>query len=245
MKTQLVLLGVFFATISATAIPATAQVLFEDDFEDGNAQDGVPVNWVTRTLTGADYGVISGDFVFQAGPDFVPGGDALAADPVDFVLEDSSEVAQVRGVAPFANMGIGARWNEAQSTGYWNAIFGDGSFYIGRSDGSGYVILASGNVPFDVTSRDVLLRFDAIGTTLKTWAWLPGEPMPEQPLLTAEDATYQSGTPAIFANASPGGAAIYRFVNVSVPEPSTMAMSTFGALCVLARKRRRRASSPI
>ncbi|MCA9188476.1 MAG: PEP-CTERM sorting domain-containing protein [Pirellulaceae bacterium] len=238
MKTHIMLVGsLVTAAVLQIGSVGNCQIVFEDDFNDGDAE--TPVKWTPRELPSVEYDVSSGDYIFRALDGFDTSGDAMASDPADFVLEDTSAVSQVRGVAPFSSMGIGARWNEADATGYWNAILPDGGFYIGRGDGADYVILAAGNVPFDVTTTDVLLRFDAIGTTIKTWAWLPGEPMPEEPTLTAVDATYQSGTPAIYAVAPPGGAAIYRFVNVSVPEPSTMLMAVFGALCVFARGRQK------
>jgi hypothetical protein len=96
---------------------ADGQTVFQEDFEDGDITDGMPVKWVTRTLDTGSYEVSSGNLILKAGPDFIPNTLSLSADPVDFVMGDTSVIAQIRGEGPFDNMGIGARWNEAKYTG--------------------------------------------------------------------------------------------------------------------------------
>ena len=242
MKMRTTLIGhiIAMALLLLVVDNGISQVVFEDDFDNGNAD--TPVKWTPRVIPFSEYDATSGDYIFRALPGFdSSAGIALASDPADFVLGNTSVDAKFGERALFSNMGLGARWNEAEQTGYWNSIFSDGAVFIGRNDGFGnIVVLANGNTELDVVSQDVRLRFDAIGTTLRTWMWLPGDPMPQEPLLTAEDASYQSGTAAVYANPLPGGEATYRFVNVSVPEPSTTAMAAIGALHVLVWCRVRR-----
>ena len=46
----------FFSTGSAVG-----QIMFEEDFQDGDISDGQPVRWVTRDVMGGEYEVAGGD----------------------------------------------------------------------------------------------------------------------------------------------------------------------------------------
>jgi hypothetical protein len=57
--------------------------------------------------------------------------------------------------------------------------------------------------------------------------------MPSESQISVTDTGYDLGTPAVFANPLPNGRAIYRFINVSVPEPSSALLTTLGFLGML------------
>ncbi len=178
MTTQLLRsrrLFVAFVLVLLTRV-SLAQIVFQEDFSDRNAQDGHPVHWVERELTGATYDVSTGDYIFRAGLAYDLSGPSLAADPVDYVLTDSSVVAQIRGNGPFSDLGIGARWNEAATTGYFAGFGRNSVLYVGRCDGPvACPVLNNVSVgDLDLIAEDVLLRFDAVGDQLSAWAWRTG-----------------------------------------------------------------------
>jgi hypothetical protein len=43
-------------------------------------------------------------------------------------------------------------------------------------------------------TEDAVLQLDVIGNELKLWVWKAGDPMPDQPQVTATDSTYSEGT---------------------------------------------------
>lgn len=192
---------------------AIAQIVFLDDFVDGDVS--TPVKWAHRPRESGEYHTATGDLVFRALPGFDT-SDSMAFDPVDFVLEDSSAVSQIRASGDFAFVGIGGRWNEVDRTGYFNGLTPDGTAFIGICTPE-CAFLDSVSTSFDVRHQDVMFRFDAVGTTLKSWFWLPDEPMPLEPLLTTEHSQYQAGTPAIYGTPLPENEVTFRFVNVFHP----------------------------
>jgi hypothetical protein len=89
-----------------------------------------------------------------------------------------------------------------------------------------------------VDTEDVLIHFAAVGDTLTSSAWRPGGPRPNAPQISLVDTDYDLGTPAIFANPFANGQGIYRFINVSVPEPTSALLMSLGFLSMLPRRRR-------
>jgi hypothetical protein len=68
-------------------------------------------------------------------------------------------------------------------------------------------------LPFDIRQEDAILQLDVIGNQLSLRAWRPGEPMPAQPQLTAQDDAYQSGWVAIIGGSE--GTTTFRYVGVA------------------------------
>jgi hypothetical protein len=104
-------------------------------------------------------------------------------------------------------------------------------------------------LPFDVRTEDAVLQFDVIGNELKLWGWKAGDPMPDQPQLTATDNMYSEGPMRIYNDTHINEAsniATFRYVHVAdshipnnIPEPTTLLLSIFGMVSTCCYRRRR------
>jgi hypothetical protein len=121
-------------------------------------------------------------------------------------------------------IGVQVRRNDATNAGYSAGIHANGIGFIVRETGS--VFLDSTSDAAHVTQEDVLLQIDAMGSNLQMWVWRPGEKMPVDPLLNADDNVLPGGVISLFAvnlsgNPDPEGAFRYVLVNTQhIPEPS-------------------------
>ena len=70
-------------------------------------------------------------------------------------------------------------------------------------------------LPFDVRTEDAVLQLDVIDNELKLWGWKAGDPMPDQPQLTATDSTYSEGTMRIASETINNNIATFRYVHVA------------------------------
>jgi hypothetical protein len=64
-----------------------------------------------------------------------------------------------------------------------------------------------------------------MGSELRAYLWRPGEPRPQEPIMTAEDTVYDDypvGNFAITGNTVGGGTAIFRWVKAWVAVPQTL-----------------------
>jgi hypothetical protein len=238
-------LTVLFGSI---AIQASAATVFFDDFSDGDAQDGMPVTW-TEAI-GGDYDATSGDYVLTA----TPGGGVMLS-TVDITLTDFSIRTQVRTSSEFGSVFVLARVKEPlvfpSTGGYfggldYNPNFGGTRLILGRSDGlsdfeffGGFPVLQ-----FDMTKEDAVLQLDVIGNELKLWVWKAGDPMPDQPQLTATDNTYSEGTMRIVNDSENLNIGTFRYVHVAdshipIPEPTTLLLAMFGMAGTCCYRRRR------
>ena len=99
-------------------------------------------------------------------------------------------------------------------------------------------------LPFDVRTDDAVLQLDVIGIKLKLWGWKAGDPMPDQPQLTAIDIdnTYSEGTMRIVNDAENSNIATFRYVHVAdshIPEPTTLLLAMLGMAGTCCYRRRR------
>jgi hypothetical protein len=214
----------------ACAFPASGDTIFRDTFNDGNAEDGVPIAWepVVPAFPG-DYDASSGDFLLIP----PPGGaqaDFMAAMVRDVVVSDMSVRARVTRLQdpPMATSWVGILGRVTpvdpgragdEYAGYEAHIGASGDLDLVRydSDSPGGVTLDSKTVPFDVKEEDVLLQFDAFGNSLRVWAWRPGDMMPPNPQIDIVDATYASGAIVVSSTDGPNDDSIgvFRFVHVA------------------------------
>jgi len=219
-------------TISAQVAPAA--IIFFDDFNDGNAGDGMPVTWTPGSGT---WNASSGDYVATG---FLPRVSRVLA----HVLGDTSARTQARVVGNVAAV-LAVRRTMVDS-GYAGVIRPDGTMSIARLDGGVPVSLGGAVVPFNPVDQDVMLQFDAFGNKLSLWAWPVGQPMPNKPQVVAFDNNYPVGpvglVSAAFA-ASPSDSTTFRFIQVAdthIPEPSTFAIMSLGGCGLLYALRRKR-----
>ena len=210
---------------------SSADTIFFDDFNDGNAGDGMPVTWVPGSGT---WNASSGDYVATSS---LP---RISRVP-DHVLGDTSVRAQARVVG---NVGatIAVRRTRVNQ-GYAGVIRADGSMAIARVDGAVPVSLGSAVVQFNPVKQDVMLQFDAFGNKLSLWAWPVGEPMPNEPQVVAFDNTYAEGPVGLISSGFtglPSDSTTFRFVHVAkthIPEPSTFVLMRLGVCGLLYARR--------
>ena len=215
---------------------ASADTIFFDDFNDGNAGDGMPVTWVPGSGT---WNASSGDYVATGS---LPSRVSRVSDRV---FGDISARTQARVVG---NVGAALAVRQGNQ-GYAGTIRPNGSMAIARLDApDSPILLGSAVVPFNPVQQDVMLQFDAFGDKLSLWAWPVGQPMPNEPQVVAFDNTYAEGPVGLvsagFAGV-PTDSTTFRFVHVAdthiIPEPSTFVLMSLGGCGLLYARRRKRA----
>ena len=175
-----ILLWANFRALAAAEVP-----FFLDDFEDGNASDGNPVTWVPGVpfSSGSSGTVSNGSYVLTA----VAEGKQSEVWAKEFdSTGDVSIRAQVRGESP--NRWVLSVISHAQPDGrcHW-AVLHEGQINLGSSWIHNRNIIAAVALPegIDPWTEDVLIQFDAVGTSLSATVWRPGSPKPSSPQLTA------------------------------------------------------------
>ncbi len=213
---------------------ASADTIFIEDFDDGNAGDGMPVTWVVGSGT---WDASSGDYV-------ATGSLPRVSRVLAHVLSDTSARTQARVVGNVAaNLAVR---RPGVNQGYAGVIRPDGSMTIAKFGDFPPVALGSAVVPFNPVQQDVMLQFDAFDNKLSLWAWPVGEPMPNEPQVVAFDGTYAQGPAGLISagfNAGPADSTTFRFVHVAnthIPEPSTFALISLGCCGLLHARRRKR-----
>ena len=190
------------------AVPhmATAATIILDTFDDGDAEDGMPVTWVPGAGT---WDASSGDYTVR--------GPALKESWVpEHILGDTSIRTRVR----LSGEGLPGRGVSIQfrkqggnfGNGYAGSLLANGT--IGFARVQPFTILGAAIAPFEVLSQDVMLQIDAFGDELSLWAWPVGEPMPASPQVVVNDDTYTEGGVGVFSNET-AGVSTFRFVHVA------------------------------
>jgi hypothetical protein len=238
--------------LASIALQASADTVFFDDFSDGDAQDGIPVTWTERPNVG-DYDATSGDYVLTA----TPGGGVMLSTVVDITLTDFSIKTQVRTSSELGSVFVLARVQDPLEASSGGAYFGGLDYnpnfegtrlLLGRTDGDAGDSTFFGDLtvlPFDVRTEDAVLQLDVIGNELKLWVWKAGDPVPDQPQLTATDNTYSEGTMRIVNDKENLNIGTFRYVQVAdshipiIPEPTTLLLAMLGMAGTCCFRRRR------
>jgi hypothetical protein len=230
---------------TSLALQASAGTVFFDDFSDGDAQDGMPVTWTEKPNSG-DYDATSGDYVFTP----TTTEEFMISAVLDITLTNTSIRTQVRISEERSGAFVSARVQAAPSIG---GYFG-GLEYI-ATEAATRLILGRVNADnsftplggsslisfFDVRTEDAVLQLDVIDNELKLWVWKAGDPMPDQPQLTATDSTYSAGTMRIVNETVNNNISTFRYVHVAdshitdIPEPTTSALALAALLLISGR----------
>jgi hypothetical protein len=220
---------------------ASADTIFLDDFNDGNAQDGTPATWVPGSGT---WDASSGDYV-------ATGSLPRVSRVLTHVLGPTSARTQARVVGNVA-VNLAVR-RPGVNEGYAGVIRPDGSMTIARFGVGAPVALGSAVVPFNPVQQDVVIQFDAFGDRLSLWAWPVGGPFPSdnEPNIVAFDNTYAQGPVGLISSSAaalPSDSTTYRYIHVAdthipiVPEPSTCILMSLAGCGLLCARRRNRCS---
>ena len=236
--------------LASMALQASADTVFYDDFSDGSVtndvpvdRDGNPVRWTE--LTSDDYDATSGDYVFTP----TTAAAFMGSGVVDITLGNTSIRTQVRVSSVDGGAFVSARVQDLAipSRNYFAGIDysstrGGTNLILGRADGGGNNTFFGDFpvLPFDVRTEDAVLQFDVIGNELKLWGWKAGDPMPDQPQVTATDNTYTEGTMRIANETRNNNISTFRYVHVAdmhIPEPTTLLLAMFGMTSVCCWRR--------
>jgi hypothetical protein len=192
--------------VLALSCRAWAGQFFFDDFTDGNAKDGSPVNWVPRSGDATGYGYV-------LTPEGLEVNAAQAGDAGGtlYVYRDVSARVQIKRISNHTDAewvsGLTLRWG-GPTGGYWIEVRPPNRFWLGHMK---RYVLRSATLPFNVDERELIIRVDAVGAEIKCWCWPADESMPETPQITLIDDVTPDGTFGLYAGTQ-GGKAIYRWV---------------------------------
>lgn len=194
---------------------AGADQFFFEDFTDGNAADGSPVNWIP----GPSGDVHAG---YTLTPEGLQLGGALAADRdgTPYIYRDVSVRVQIKRTSNHTNgeweSGLVCRWNDGGPGGYWIEVRPPNRFWLGHRN---RYVLRRATLPFNVDEKELIIRVDMIGDQITCWCWPASEPMPDEPQITLVEDVVPDGTFALYAGTG-GGQAVYHWVEaVSMEVP--------------------------
>ena len=234
--------------LASMALQASADTVFFDDFSDGSvtndiplASDGTPVRWTENSgggSTSGDYDATSGDYVLTPATN----NDDMSSTVVDITLPDFSIRTQVQTSSELGSAFVLARVQEPlvfpSESGYFGGIehrtsAGGTRLILGRIDGLNDFTFLGGFpvLPFDVRTDDAVLQLDVIGNEINLWGWKAGDPMPDQPQLTAIDNTYSEGAMRIVNDAENSNIATFRYVHVADSIPTLSCDFNGDAFC--------------
>jgi hypothetical protein len=207
-RLALVAAAVLFAAL-VVCQPTAFAVGWFDDFNDMNVADGMPVTWTFNELGATDgiHTAATGDFALSA-PGFTGNNDSLIA-TVPVTLGDTyvrTQAIVLPGIPEIevgGNPGVVARWDPLSLSGYTALLDDDFQYEVLRVDGGVVTELASMDDVGIAANMDVIIELNVVGTELTLFAWLPGDPKPETPLVTVSDTNpdpYMTGRAGILYN---------------------------------------------
>ena len=225
--------AVTFLALSAT-IPAFVSVpeaqqtpgtVYVDNFDDGNAADGIPAAWSTSLLQPTTVDASSGDLVIRSnGSNLIAAADAVGIDVRNVSVRTRAKVTG--GTLDNENLAIVVRTPDVEDTrGYFAVIGHERSFgnYVAAGVGltgnkQDYFFSSNGRMfePLmrDVRSAYIELQIDVFDREINVWAWPAGDEMPAEPQFsTANDTYVDAGHVRLYAHTN--GTATFKFVHVS------------------------------
>ena len=197
--------------------PTTHAVGWSDDFNDGSVIDGSPVTW-SQDLLGffpGNYDASSGDYSL---------GGALTGQMVTWVDGVSFTNSYIRtqgvvlpGTLPTevgGNLAILGRLDISSVSAYVLYVDTGGSLGLQISLGGALTDIAPPvNLGGINAKSDVIIELDMVGDQLSGYAWLPGNPKPATPQITATDSTIPGGPVGIaYDEDDDNTAGLFRFV---------------------------------
>ena len=206
---------------------------FFDDFDNGSATDGTPVNWMPFVaLSDGVYSVEQESLVLRPNAASRP----LVSIAGGVMTTDVSIRAQVRASGDSAGTALFARFVGGDHA-YQGGIDTRGEVYIGWNDGAAnFNYLGQVFTDLRPNHDDVVLQFDVFGESLKLFAWRPGEPKPVVPTVSVIDKRFpDAGNVALLHHPRGIGSGAFRFVQVAetpIPEPATVALGSLGAVAL-------------
>lgn len=194
MNSKFPLSILYLALLSLAHGHARGELVFFDDFADGDHLDDQPASWISAesdlTIVGSGLSVFTPGTYLQ-----------VDVDP-HLELADASVRTRIT-IHEGETFGIAARAVEGNN--YYGFLSTTGVNGIGIED---HFI----NGPFqNDLSSEVLLQFDVIGGEISFWAWPADALMPDEPLATATDQTIDSGSIFLWAQSC---------TNIECPEDS-------------------------
>jgi RNA polymerase sigma factor (sigma-70 family) len=201
----LVVLMALMLVGGTTLVPGLANIafagqFFHDDFEDGSATDGMPVNWALDLhLNGGTHAVQNGSYVVT--PDAISDYANVTISEIDLIPQAGtfSEVSLrsvVRLLGPHNGFWIGlagrVTFDETgkANTGLWGAVRPAGQLTIGAYNVKENLDQRwQGNYLFtgSVETRDVNVQLDFFADSAAFTAWEVGSPRPARPQLVIPD----------------------------------------------------------
>jgi hypothetical protein len=176
---------------------ADAGVVFVDTF-DGTAS----VKWTP--VPGFDSGTFdtsTGDLVITT-PDGIP----QVAAVLDFTLQNVSIRAQVRAShGDTRGPSLLARVSVHDQTAYTAGIDPLRRTAFIQQNLPVPNVLMTKATDLDESLEDIWLQFDVIGNQLSLYAWRPGEPKPEEPIVSTTDDRFQSGLVGVLVDGPVNG----------------------------------------
>lgn len=218
--------------------PALSQSnhVFYEDFEDGNASDGTPLEWIPGTFSAGERRVNDGSFVVTSSEISSTVPRELLGTSVDDLSIFASMRFSVASGGSFA--GIYGRSNQFDA--YAALLDESGSLFLVRNSALGVEVLDSVALSLSPLQHDVSIRLDMIGDTISAKAW-PSDKV--EPLAYSVSGVEAEPLPpgALGLILSPNGLSTVEFREVytlHVPEPGSGAaliVGLFGALAALRR----------
>jgi hypothetical protein len=204
--------------LSLAIAPSASAVGWLDDFNDGNAEDGMPVTWTYNEVgfTPGTYDASSGDYILS-NPNVEGDNDSLLPTvPVDFTdTYVRTQAVILPGMLPDqvgGTLGVVARWNPMFLSGYAALLSNGGHLELLRVEGGTPIDIGEADgLPVD-TATDAIIELNIVGSDFSVYVWRPGEPKPAEPTVTAVDTVFESGRAGILFNENDDGVqGVFRF----------------------------------